>query len=89
MKPHLTRVAEYGQENGCAVCGEPYAHLHHVLEDRTPGRRSSDMLTIPLCLECHVLKDGIHGTRKRWKLRNIDEIKALAKTLEGVFYGSA
>jgi hypothetical protein len=47
------------------------------------------MLTIPLCLECHVLKDGIHGTRKRWKLRNIDEMKALAKTLEGVFYGSA
>lgn len=88
-KKHLQRVAEYGQQNGCVCCGEPFSHLHHILEGRTPGRKSSDFTVIPLCLDCHTGFQGIHGDRLRWSLRKMDELKALAKTIEGVFYGKA
>ncbi len=84
-KRHMERVADWGRENGCACCGEPMAHLHHLLADRTPGRKSSDWLVIPLCLECHVLEHGIHGDRGRWKLRKMSETQALAIVLEGVY----
>lgn len=84
-KRHLQRVTEYGMEYGCACCGETYAHIHHVLEGRTPGRRSSDWTTVPLCEPCHTGSQGIHGDRMRWSLRKTDEMKALAKTLEGVY----
>jgi len=87
-KRHMQRVAEYARDNGCAVCGEPFAEVHHMLEDRTPGRRADDWLTMGLCLECHQGTHGIHGTRERWKLRDMSESKALAKTLDGV-YGKA
>ncbi len=86
-KKHMQRVADWGKENGCVVCGEPYAHLHHVLEGRTPGRKSSDYTVIPVCLECHTGSQGIHGDRLRWSLLKMDELKALAATIEGVFYG--
>lgn len=85
-KRHLQRVADWGRDNGCACCNEPFAHLHHVLEGRTPGRRSSDFTVIPLCEPCHTGSQGIHGDRLRWSLRKIDEMKALAAVIEGVFY---
>lgn len=84
-REHMTRVADWGMANGCTCCGQTFAHLHHILEDRTPGRKSSDWLVIPLCYECHQGKDGIHGTRNRWKLRDMSETKALSKTIEGVY----
>ena len=84
----MARVAEYGTDNGCACCGATFAHVHHILEDRTPGRKADDWLTIPLCLECHTGTHGIHGTRQRWSLNKMSETKALAATLEGI-YGKA
>ena len=81
----MQRVAELGAERGCIVCGEPYAHVHHVLEGRTPGRKASDWATIPLCLECHTGTDGIHGTRLRWALRKDNELDALGRTLEAIY----
>jgi len=84
-KTHMQRVANWASTSGCACCGAPYDHLHHMLEDRTPGRKSDDWLTMPLCLECHTGRDGIHGTRLRWSLRKMSESKALAKTLAGVY----
>ena len=87
-KRHMHRVAEFGADHGCVVCGEPYAHVHHLMEGRTPGRREDDWLTMPLCWECHEGKDGIHGTRQRWTLRKMRENLALAITLEAV-YGKA
>jgi hypothetical protein len=72
-KRHMGRVAEFGQSNGCIVCGEPYADVHHILEGRTPGRRSGDFCTIPLCKECHTGTHGIHGSRRRWSLHKAAE----------------
>lgn len=79
---HLERVAELGREVGCCVCGGTFAHVHHILEGRTPGRRSGDHLTIPLCLDCHTGTHGIHGTRQRWTLHKASELEALDRTLE-------
>lgn len=83
-KRHLQKVAEFGQENGCIVCGEPFAHVHHILEGRTPGRKSGDFCVVPVCLECHTGTDGIHGTRKRWSLHKASELEALNRTLEAL-----
>ena len=87
-KRHMQRVAEIGAEHGCVVCGEPYAHVHHMMEGRTPGRREDDWLTMPLCWECHEGTHGIHGTKQRWTMRKMRENLALAITLELV-YGKA
>lgn len=59
--------------------------IHHILEGRTPGRRSSDWTTIPVCPEHHRGKDGIHGTRQAWKLAKQDELKALGETLASIY----
>ena len=84
-KRHMQRVADFGMEHGCIVCREPYAHVHHILEGRTPGRRSGDFCTIPVCEACHTGSHGIHGDRNRWSLRKMDELQALDKTLEAVY----
>lgn len=83
-KRHMGKVAQLGQEIGCIVCGEVFAHVHHVMEGRTPGRRSGDFTTIPLCYECHEGKHGIHGTRQRWTLHKDSELAALNRTLEAL-----
>jgi hypothetical protein len=83
-KRHMGKVAELGQEKGCIVCGGVFAHVHHVMEGRTPGRRSGDFCTIPLCYECHEGTHGIHGTRQRWTLNKASELAALDMTLEAL-----
>lgn len=61
-KKHLGRVAELG----CAVCrrmgypGTP-AEIHHLRAGTGAGRRSSHMDVLPLCVEHHRGKTGIHG----------------------------
>lgn len=41
--------------------------------------------SMPLCVPCHRGPEGWHGTRLRWKLRRMDELKAINKTVAGVF----
>lgn len=61
-KKHMGRVAELG----CAVCrrmgypGTP-AEIHHLRAGTGAGRRSSHMDVLPLCVEHHRGKTGIHG----------------------------
>lgn len=81
---HMARVAQLGMEQGCIVCGERFAHVHHLMEGRTPGRRSGDFCTIPLCEACHTGTHGIHGTRQRWSLHKASELDALDRTLEAL-----
>lgn len=84
-KRHMQKVADLGRERGCIVCGGVFSHVHHLLEGRTPGRRSSDMTTIPLCDECHTGTHGIHGTRQRWSMHKASELDALGRTLEAIY----
>lgn len=78
-KDHMGRVASLP----CAVCGASPVEVHHVLEGRTPGRRSSDFLTIPLCPSCHRDNhNGIHGQRRMWDVMKKTEMSCLADTIE-------
>lgn len=61
-KKHLSRVAELG----CAVCrrmgypGTP-SELHHPRSGVGMGKRASHWDVLPLCVEHHRGKTGVHG----------------------------
>ena len=61
-KKHMSRVAELG----CAVCrrmgypGTP-SELHHPRSGVGMGKRSSHFDVLPLCVEHHRGKTGVHG----------------------------
>jgi hypothetical protein len=48
------------------------------------AQRASNWLTVPLCDRHHANSspDGIHGQRRAWKLAQVDEMDALADTIE-------
>lgn len=80
---HRVRVKELP----CCVCGAPGpSEAHHILEGRTPGRKSPDWLMIPLCKDCHTGSlNGIHGQRRMWEVMRTNELKCLAETLERLY----
>lgn len=81
-KRHMGRVASLP----CAVCGAQPVEVHHILDGRTPGRRSPDWLTIPLCPDCHRgSHNGIHGQRSMWDVMKKTELQCLADTLESLY----
>ena len=61
-KKHMSKVAELG----CAVCrrmgyeGTP-AELHHPRAGVGMAQRASHMNVLPLCVEHHRGKTGVHG----------------------------
>ncbi len=79
VQRHMDRVAQLD----CGVCGWPApSELHHILEGRTPGARSPDMLVIPLCASCHRSNLlGIHGQRRMWDVYKLSELDVLHNTL--------
>ena len=79
-KRHLDRIAAMP----CALCGASPVHVHHIRAGQGMGERASHFLTIPLCPECHQGKEGIHGNRALLKVRKVDELGLLAKTIEGL-----
>lgn len=84
-KQWLDRVAGLG----CYLCrhlgyGPTPAQVHHLREGQGMAQRGSNWVTIPLCDRHHANSspDGIHGGRKAWRLAQVDEMDALADTLE-------
>ncbi len=84
-KQYLDRVASLG----CFMChhlgyGHQPAQIHHLREGMGMAQRNSNYVTVPLCDRHHsnASPDGIHGQRKAWKLAHLDEIDALAWTIE-------
>lgn len=60
----------------CAVCdASPPSFAHHV-------RQGQHFTCIALCYDCHQGKQGIHGDKTLWRIRKMDEIDALAVTIE-------
>lgn len=81
-KRHMGKVAQLA----CCLCGSEPVELHHVMEGRTPGRRSANWLVIPLCPDCHRgSRNGIHGQRAMLRIRKTTELELLAGTLERVY----
>ena len=71
-REHLARI----KEMACVVCGEQGpSEAHHV-------KQASAYHCVPLCRGCHTSRNGIHGERHMWKLKKMDEIDALAVTIE-------
>jgi hypothetical protein len=67
----------------CVVCGNQPVELHHVREGQGMSQRAQNWLVIPLCPSCH--RDsmmGLHGQRNMWRIKKMDEMDALAKTIE-------
>ena len=58
----------------CVVCGTyDGSEVHEPVQGLW-------YIAIPLCFACHRGPEGWHGTRLRWKLRNMDELKAINET---------
>lgn len=61
----------------CSVCDVPGpSEAHHV-------RQGLHYACVALCVDCHrgpVL--GLHGQRRAWAVRKMDELAALAVTIE-------
>ncbi len=70
-KAHTERVAALP----CAVCGTYDGSEVHEPE------QGMWFIAIPLCAPCHRGPEGWHGTRQRWSLRKMTELKAINETL--------
>ena len=77
-RSHVSKVAALA----CVVCDSREGSEVHEPEQ---GLWFS---AIALCIACHRGSDGWHGTRLRWKLRKMDELKAIDATVRAV-YGNA
>lgn len=70
---HLSRVKELP----CSVCDAPGpSEAHHI-------KQHNQYLCVALCPDCHrgpLL--GLHGQRRAWLIRKLDEQDALAVTIE-------
>lgn len=71
-KQHVACIAAMD----CIVCGASGPSEVHEPE------QGLWMISLPLCYECHRGKEGWHGTRLRWSLRKMDELKAINETIK-------
>jgi hypothetical protein len=68
---HVARVAELP----CVVCQASGPSSAHEPE------QGMWFIALPLCHQCHQGPEGWHGTRLRWHLRKMTELKAINETI--------
>ena len=75
---HLARV----KEMPCGVCGQSGpSDAHHI-------EQHQQYLCIPLCKDCHQGGlNGIHGQKRMWAIKKMDELAALNVTIERLIHG--
>lgn len=85
-KPAQTRAESAHVSNlanePCVVCDAPGPSEVHEPE------QGMWWISMPLCTACHRGPQGWHGTRLRWSLRKMDELKAINKTIGRLFHGA-
>ncbi len=71
-RAHLARV----KEQSCSVCDAPGpSEAHHI-------EQGLQFTAIALCPDCHRgTLMGLHGQRRAWTIRKMDELKALDVTI--------
>ena len=74
-KAHIERVAALD----CVACDSPGPSEVHEPE------QGMWWVSIALCPSCHRGPDGWHGTRLRWSLRKMTELKAINRTIERLY----
>jgi hypothetical protein len=63
----------------CSVCDEPGPSDAHEI------KQGQWFTAVALCKSCHQgPKLGLHGEKGMWRIRKMDEMDALAKTIERV-----
>ena len=72
---HTARLAEMP----CVVCDTPGPSEVHEPE------QGLWFASMPLCPACHRGPEGWHGTRLRWTLRKMDELKAIDQTNRNIY----
>ena len=77
---HLARVKDLA----CSVCDQPGpSEAHHI-------KQGEQYLCVALCPECHRGPFmGLHGQRRAWSIKKMDEIDALAVTVRRLMEGRA
>ena len=71
-REHLARVKELP----CSVCDAPGpSYAHHI-------DQASAWTCVALCYDCHQGPNGWHGTKALWRIRKMDELAALSKTIQ-------
>jgi len=59
--------------------------IHHPREGQGGAQRAQNWLAIPLCVEHHVGKDGVHRNGNKIPSLKCDEMDLLAWTIEQYF----
>ncbi len=72
-KRHVEKLAN----QPCIICGSSPVEIHEP-------EQGYWFASMPLCYECHRGKDGWHGTRLRWSLNKMTELKAINESLRSV-----
>jgi len=61
----------------CSVCDKPGPSEAHHIDQSCPWT------CIPLCKDCHTGSiTGLHGQKANWKIKKVDELKALGVTIK-------
>lgn len=72
-KRHIERVKELA----CSVCDEPGPSDCHEI------KQGQWFTSVALCQSCHTGSlMGLHGQKRAWAIRKMDELDALAVTVE-------
>lgn len=71
-REHLGRVKSLP----CSLCDAPApSAAHHI-------NQGQHFTCVALCYECHQGHNGWHGNKSLWRIRKMDELDALAVTVE-------
>ena len=74
---YMGRVAQLS----CCLCGDSPVQVHHVREGQGASQRASHYLTVPLCPDCHVGRDGVHQSKAMLRIYKMTEMDMLADTI--------
>lgn len=63
----------------CSVCNQAGpSDAHHI-------KQGQHFTAVALCQNCHTgSRNGLHGQRVMWNIMKMDEVDALAKTIESI-----
>jgi len=74
-REHVGRI----KEMACIVCEQSGPSEAHEID------QGEWFTSLPLCADCHRGYNGLHGTKALWRVRKMDELKALNLTLQKIF----
>lgn len=82
-KPAMTRAerahVDKLAQQPCVVCEAHGVEIHEI-------KQGAWFLSVPLCTDCHRGSlNGIHGQRRIWAVKKMDELDALAEAIRRVY----